>query len=105
MAFNLIRRNALPLLLVSILAFSACASGPSREGSGEYVDDTVITAKVKAAVFNDASLKSAEINVETFKGRVQLSGFVGSQADIQRAMVIAGQVPGVKSIVNDMKLK
>lgn len=105
MAFDIIRRNALPWLLVSVLAFSACASGTSRESSGEYVDDTVITAKVKAAVFNDANLKFAEINVETFKGRVQLSGFVGSQADIQRAMVIADQVPGMKSIVNDMKLK
>ncbi|MFY8116729.1 MAG: BON domain-containing protein [Roseateles sp.] len=105
MSHDIIRRSALALLLVSTLAFAACASGPRREGSGEYVDDTVITTKIKAAVFNDASLKSAEINVETFKGRVQLSGFVGSQADIQRALELAGQVPGVKSVVNDMKLK
>ncbi len=76
-----------------------------QEGTGEYVDDTVITTKVKAAVFNEPTLKSAEINVETFKGVVQLSGFVSSQADISKAVEVARSVRGVKSVKNDMRLK
>ena len=82
-----------------------CASTSKKEGTGEYVDDTVITSKVKAAIFNEPSLKSAEINVETFKGVVQLSGFVSSQADINRAAEVARSVSGVKSVKNDMRLK
>lgn len=69
------------------------------------MDDTAITAKVKTAIFNDASLKSAEINVETFKGVVQLSGFVNSEADINRAVSVARGIAGVKSVKNDMRLK
>jgi c(7)-type cytochrome triheme protein len=75
------------------------------ESTGEYVDDTVITAKVKAAVLDEPSLKSAEINVETFKGVVQLTGFVGSAADIKKAEAVAKGVNGVKSVKNDMILK
>ena len=82
-----------------------CASTAKQEGTGEYVDDTVITTKVKAAVFDEPTLKSAEINVETFKGVVQLSGFVNSQADIGKAVAVARNVPGVKSVKNDMRLK
>lgn len=93
-------------LLVLVLAFFVgCASTPKQEGTGEYVDDTVITAKVKAAVLNEPSLKSAEINVETFKGVVQLSGFVSSPANVNKAIEVAGNVPGVKSVKNDMRLK
>lgn len=92
----------LMLLLASLLG---CASTPKQEGTGEYVDDTVITAKVKAAVLNEPSLKSAEINVETFKGVVQLSGFVSSQANISRAVEVARGVAGVKSVKNDMRVK
>jgi len=92
--------------LTGLLAFFlGCASTPKQEGTGEYVDDTVITTKVKAAVFNEPSLKSAEINVETFKGVVQLSGFVRSQADINKAVAVARSVNGVKSVKNDMRLK
>ncbi len=76
-----------------------------QEGTGEYLDDTAITAKVKAAVLNEPTLKSAEINVETFKGIVQLSGFVSSQADINKAIEVARSVGGVKSVKNDMRLK
>ena len=61
-----------------------CGSTATKEGSGEYVDDSVITAKVKSAIFSDSTLKVNEINVETFKGVVQLSGFVRSQADIDQ---------------------
>lgn len=102
---NVIQRSALAVLFVTSLAFTGCASTAHSEGTGEYVDDTVITTKVKAAVFNDASLKSAEINVETFKGRVQLSGFVNSRSDINRAVVLAKEINGVKSVANDMRLK
>ena len=81
------------------------ASASKKESPGEYVDDAVITAKVKAAVLEEPSLKSAEINVETSKGRVQLSGFVRSRADINKAVEIAKGVKGVKSVKNDMILK
>jgi osmotically-inducible protein OsmY len=90
------------MLLASMLG---CASTPQREGTGEYVDDTVITTKVKAAIFDDSNLKSSEINVETFKGVVQLSGFVNSQGDIDKAVQLARGVGGVESVVNSMKLK
>ena len=82
-----------------------CASTSTQEGTGEYVDDTVITTKVKAAIFNEPTLKSAEINVETFKGVGQLSGFVNSRGDIQKAAELARTVKGVKSVKNDMRLK
>jgi osmotically-inducible protein OsmY len=92
--------------LAGLLAsFLGCASTSKQEGTGECIDDTVITTKVKAAVLNEPSLKSAEINVETFKGVVQLSGFVNSQADINKAVEVARGVKGVKSVKNDMRLK
>ena len=90
------------VLLASVLG---CAGTPTQEGTGEYIDDTVITTKVKAAIFNEPTLKSTEINVETFKGTVQLSGFVNSRADINRAVAVARGVKGVKSVKNDMRLK
>lgn len=95
-------RIACALILLSVLG---CASTRQQEGAGEYLDDSVITAKVKAAVFDDPTLKSAEINVETFKGAVQLSGFVGSHAEINRAVTLARGVKGVTVVTNDMKLK
>ena len=82
-----------------------CASTAKQEGTGEYVDDTVITTKVKAAILNEPSLKSAEINVETWKGIVQLSGFVSSQVAKDQAIQVARAVGGVKSVKDDMRLK
>ena len=82
-----------------------CASTPRAEGTGEYVDDSVVTAKVKTAILEQPGLKSAEINVETFKGVVQLSGFVGSQASADSAVMVAKNVAGVKSVKNDMRVK
>lgn len=82
-----------------------CASSPKQEGVGEYVDDTVITTKTKAAIFNEPTLKSAEINVETFKGVVQLSGFVSSQEEINKAVAVTRAVGGVTAVRNDMRLK
>ncbi len=96
------------LSLVSALVLTTmlgCASTATREGTGEYVDDTVITTKVKAAVFNDPTLKSAEINVETFKGVVQLTGFVSSSAAINKAVEITRGIAGVTSVRNNMRLK
>lgn len=90
------------VLLASMLG---CASTSTREGTGEYVDDTVITTKVKAAIFKEATLKVAEINVETFKGTVQLSGFVSSNAAMNKAVEIARGVGGVTSVKNDMRLR
>jgi hyperosmotically inducible protein len=92
-------------LAVVLATVLGCAPTPTKEGTGEYVDDTVITTKVKAAIFNEPSLKSSEIKVETFKGTVQLSGFVKYQADISRAVEVARNVKGVQSVKNDMRLK
>jgi osmotically-inducible protein OsmY len=100
-----LKRISAFLLAVAMLAVLGCASTRTQEGTGEYVDDSVITTKVKAAIFNEASLKSAEINVETFKGVVQLSGFVRSQANINAALGAARGVSGVISVKDDMRLK
>ena len=89
-------------LLVSLVG---CASTSKQEGAGEYIDDAVITTKVKAAIFNEPTLKSTEINVETFKGVVQLGGFVNSQADINKAVEVTRGVSGVVGVKNDMRLK
>jgi hyperosmotically inducible protein len=82
-----------------------CTSTRAQESTGEYFDDTWITTRVKAAIFNEPTLKSAEINVETFKGDVQLSGFVNSNEDIRKAVEITRQIKGVRSVKNDMRLK
>ncbi len=94
--------------LLAILAVSGivgCASTAKTEGTGEYFDDAVITTKVKAAIVDQPTLKSAEINVETFKGVVQLSGFVSSQDNVNVAVRTAKSVKGVTSVKNDMRLK
>jgi osmotically-inducible protein OsmY len=93
------------MLVVIFAVMLGCASTAKKEGTGEYIDDSVITTKVKAAVLNEPTLKSAEINVETFKGVVQLSGFVNSEADIAKAASVASGVKGVTSVKNDMRLK
>ena len=100
-----IKRFMAFLAALALATVMGCASTAKHEGTGEYVDDTVITTKVKAAILDDPTLKSTEINVETFKGVVQLSGFVRSQADINHAVVVAQNVHGVKSVKNDMRLK
>ena len=99
------KRYSAFLLMLVLASFMGCAATQTREGTGEYVDDTVITTKVKAAVFNESSLKSAEINVETYKGVVQLSGFVSTKAEIDKALEVARSVAGVKSVKNDIRLK
>ena len=99
------RRLAYLVGILFVALTLGCASTAKQEGTGEYVDDTVITTKVKAAIFNEPTLKSAEINVETFKGVVQLSGFVTSKAAEAKAVEVARTVGGVKSVKNDMRLK
>ncbi|BAN34565.1 transport-associated protein [Sulfuricella denitrificans skB26] len=92
-------------LAIALVSVVGCASTSQKEGTGEYIDDSVITTKVKAAIFNEPSLKSAEINVETFKGVVQLSGFVSSQTAASKAVEVARSIKGVTSVKNDMRVK
>ena len=100
-----LNRISVFLAAVALTVMVGCASTPKQEGTGEYVDDTVITSKVKAAILNEPTLKVAEINVETFKGAVQLSGFVSSQANMIKAVEVTRGVGGVKSVKDDMRLK
>ncbi len=102
---NFSSRTAALILFLGISTLSACASSSHTEGTGEYVDDSVITTKVKAAILAEPGLKSAEINVETFKGKVQLSGFVSSKADIDKAVQLTRAVKGVTAVTNDMRMK
>ena len=90
---------------VMLMMTLGCASTRTHEGTGQYVDDSAITTKVKAAILGEPGLKVSEINVETFKGVVQLSGFVSSRDDIKSAVRVASAVNGVKSVKNDMQLK
>ena len=92
-------------MAVMLVTIVGCASTSKQDGTGEYVDDSIITAKVKAAILNEPTLKSVEINVETFKGAVQLSGFVSSQAAINKAVDVTRHISGVKSVKNDMRIK
>jgi len=102
---NKFTRTCVLLGAVTLTALAGCSATPKHESTGQYIDDTGITTAVKAAIFNEPTLKSAEINVETFKGRVQLSGFVSSRANIDRAVQVAQGVNGVASVGNDMRLK
>jgi len=93
------------ILLIMIAAFSACASTSKQESTGEYVDDSVITTKVKSLLAADDFLKSFRIGVETYKGSVQLSGFVNSQQAVDKAIEIVRSVKGVTSVKNDLIVK
>lgn len=93
------------VLLVMTIAFMGCASTAQQSSPGDHIDDTVITTKVKTAIFDDPDLKVMQISVETRKGVVQLSGFVDSKRNISRAGEVAGSVPGVKSVKNDLIVK
>ncbi len=93
------------VLLMLVTTFWACASTRTQESTGEYVDDSVITTKVKALLAEDDFLKSFQISVETFKGTVQLSGFVNSRQAVDKAGQIARSVKGVKSVKNNLIVK
>lgn len=99
------RLSILLLAAAALTSVVGCASTATQASTGQYLDDTAVTARVKTAIFNDGSLKSSEINVETYKGVVQLSGFVGTASDIQRAVQLTQSVNGVRSVRNDMRMK
>ena len=90
---------------VLLAAFLGCASTHKKESTGQYVDDSVITTKVKAAIFEEPSLKTLQINVKTFKGVVQLSGFVDTAQSVITAGEVAGRIEGVKEVKNDLLVK
>jgi osmotically-inducible protein OsmY len=93
------------VLIMLVATFMACASTSTRESTGEYVDDSVITTKVKALLAEDDFLKSFQIGVETYKGTVQLSGFVNSQNAVNKAVEITRSVKGVRSVKNNLIIK
>jgi len=82
-----------------------CAGSPTQESTGEYITDSWITTKVKAALVEDSQVRATEVNVETFKGAVQLSGFVSSNAAMYQAVRVAREIKGVTSVKNDMRVK
>lgn len=98
------RLSAIFFALICTVALG-CAGSPTQESTGEYLSDTWITTKVKAALVDDSVVKATEVNVETFKGIVQLSGFVSSDAAMDQAIVVARNIEGVTSVKNDMQIK
>ncbi len=92
-------------LVIAIVVLAGCAATPTQESTGEYLDDTTITTKVKTALLNDPQVSGLAINVETFKGTVQLSGFADSEDESQRAAELARSVDGVQAVRNDIRLK
>lgn len=102
---NLNRVLKLMACFVLIAAFMGCAATPKHQSTGAYIDDTVITTKVKAAIFNEPTLKALQINVKSYNGVVQLSGFVDSKESITKAGEVAGRVENVTRVQNDLVLK
>jgi len=100
---NVLLRYLMPLALVA--SFAGCASTPTHESTGQYVDNTVITTEVKAAFAGDDFLKSFQISVTSYKDTVQLSGFVNSQAAKDKAGELARGVKGVKAVKNNLIVK
>jgi osmotically-inducible protein OsmY len=92
-------------IIAVMLSALGCGSTPQQESTGQYIDDSAITTKVKTAIFNEPSLKVNQISVETYKSVVQLSGFVDSSASMDKAVTIARSVQGVSSVKNDMRVK
>jgi osmotically-inducible protein OsmY len=93
------------LCIALVTAFLGCASTPKKAGTGEYIDDRVITTKVKAALVENPMTKAYQINVDTFKGEVQLSGFVDSAQSVTKAGEVARGVKGVVSVKNNLIVK
>jgi len=93
------------ICFVLMTAFMGYAASEKHESTGQYVDDSVITTKVKAAIFKESTLKSFQINVKTYKAVVQLSGFVDSSQSVSKAGEVAQGVEGVESVKNDLIVK
>lgn len=93
------------MILMLIAVFAACASTSAQKSTGEYIDDAVITTKIKSLLAADDFLKSFQISVTTYRGTVQLSGFVDSQQSVDKAVEVARGVNGVKSVKNDLIVK
>jgi osmotically-inducible protein OsmY len=102
---NQLKRISALFLAVVVASALGCAGTTTKESTGEYVTDTWITTRVKAALVDDAAVKATEVNVETFKGAVQLSGFLSSYAAMDQAMRVTRGIEGVKSVKNDMRIK
>jgi hyperosmotically inducible protein len=100
---NIVIHCLMLLMLVSTIA--ACATTRTHESTGEYVDDSVITTKVRALLAEDDFLKSFQIGVETYRGVVQLSGFVNSQQAVDKAGELARSAKGVRSVKNSLIVK
>ncbi len=92
-------------LFVLFLSLVACHATPTRESTGEYIDDSTITTKVKTALLTDKNVSSGSISVKTFKGTVQLSGFVNNAEQVRQAYEVASQVEGVKAVHNNLIVK
>jgi len=104
----MLRRGAVAVLFAVLLgsaAFTGCSSTPTEQATGQAIDDGVVTAKVKAALVQDPVTKAHEINVETFKGTVQLSGFVESDEARARAVELAKDVDGVKQVKDALEVR
>jgi osmotically-inducible protein OsmY len=99
------RSSSLIMCLVFVVALISCAGSSTSESSGQYVDDSVITTKVKSALLADPDVKSLDIGVETYKGEVQLSGFVNNAEQARKAVEIAKSVKGVRSVKNSLIVK
>jgi len=106
-SYSNLKRNSLMALLGAGLAISAaaCAATPTQESTGGYVDDSTITAKVKTDLAQDSKVSASDVSVKTYKGVVDLSGFVNSQSQISEARLVAGQVNGVKAVHDNLIVK
>ncbi len=106
-SYSNLKRNSLMVILGAGLAISAaaCAATPTQESTGGYVDDSTITAKVKTDLAQDSKVSASDVSVKTYKGIVNLSGFVNSQSQISEARLVAGQVSGVKAVHDNLIVK
>jgi len=102
---RILRASVLALTLATGTVLVACAPTDSRRGAGEYVDDKAISTRVKTALIGDEQVSALAVNVETYRGVVQLSGFAENQAMIRRAEEIARKVDGVRSVQNDIRVR
>ncbi len=99
------RRPALLLCVTIAMCMAGCASTPTRESTGGYIDDSTITAKIKADLLQDNKLSASDVHVKTYKGVVDLSGFVNRETDISEAGIVAERVSGVRSVHNNLIVK